>query len=323
MKKLHFFLAFYAISFIINAQNYQTGDTIYYEKGIITQYKNKATSYSIIKKIKNVNEITFYKVNNFIPSDTLKLSYRLYASFRTKILETLNSSDGEFKTFHKNGKLQKEGIKAKGKKIGTWKFWYQNGKIREERFYPKNITLAKNFKHYKVLNFWDREGIQTITDGTGFFEFKKGKTIYKGSYQKKLRHGKFTEIKNGKTQFEEYYIRGKLKSGTSWDENGKTYKYKQVFKQPRYRKGQESIKKHIIKNFNMPRYAVKNNIAGKIMVNFRVTKKGLLDDIKVAKKLCQPCDAEAIRAVKSMGKWKPAKYRGKNINIRYSIPLTL
>ena len=60
---------------------------------------------------------------------------------------------------------------------------------------------------------------------------------------------------------------------------------------------------------------------GNIFLTFIVEKDGSLTDIKVIRGLSAPFDEEAIRVVKLMPKWKPAKQRGKQVRFQYVLPI--
>ncbi|GAA2994074.1 energy transducer TonB [Prevotella corporis] len=58
-----------------------------------------------------------------------------------------------------------------------------------------------------------------------------------------------------------------------------------------------------------------------MVIVFTVNEDGSLSDITVMKNLTPPLDEEAIRIVKSMPKWKPAKLNGKAVKSKYTIPV--
>ncbi|MBA6155397.1 energy transducer TonB [Tenacibaculum sp. S7007] len=323
MKKTFILTAIFFISYFTQSQNinYKVGDTIHYKKSIITKNKKTSDYYTIIKNRQKNNDILFYNLDGYkFLKDSSK--FILHSNYSTRYLEVLNSSDGKYIGYHKNGKKMCEGYKENGRYIDLWKFWYENGQIREERIYPKNTPLKKNFKQYTIKNFWNLNNQQTIVNGDGSYEYEIDSIINKGFYKKGVRHGKFSGYKKGIKHFEEHYLRGKLKAGKSWNSQGQEFKYKQVFEQPRYKKGQESIKKHLVKNFKIPSFALENKIGGKMLVTFRINKNEGIDQIKISKSLCKPCDEEAIRCVKLMKKWKPAKHRGQLVNVKYTLPIT-
>ncbi|MFO0506531.1 MAG: energy transducer TonB [Chryseotalea sp.] len=69
------------------------------------------------------------------------------------------------------------------------------------------------------------------------------------------------------------------------------------------------------KHLKYPAFAKRNEITGKVIIEFVVRKDGSLSDFKILKSLCEPCDAEAIRVIQK-SKWNAGKQRGKPVNVR-------
>ena len=67
--------------------------------------------------------------------------------------------------------------------------------------------------------------------------------------------------------------------------------------------------KNIQQNLRYPPQARKNNVEGKVFIRFIVRKSGTLTNVEVIKGLGYGCDKEALRLVKTTGKWKA----GRNI----------
>ena len=81
--------------------------------------------------------------------------------------------------------------------------------------------------------------------------------------------------------------------------------------------------KYIADNFRYPNIQGDCSIQGKIVVSFIVNEDGNLNDIKVKKSVYSDLDKEAVRVVKSMPKWNPAKQKGKAVKTRYTLPITI
>jgi TonB family protein len=61
---------------------------------------------------------------------------------------------------------------------------------------------------------------------------------------------------------------------------------------------------------------------GLVVLTFIIRKNGRLEDIEVIKSLSPAQDAESLRVVRLMeGKWKPGQERGKNVDVRYTLPV--
>jgi len=57
------------------------------------------------------------------------------------------------------------------------------------------------------------------------------------------------------------------------------------------------------------------------VVSIIVRRDGSLTDVKVAKSIHQSLDKEAVRVVKAMPKWIPAKRMGKVVDVQMFIPV--
>ena len=60
---------------------------------------------------------------------------------------------------------------------------------------------------------------------------------------------------------------------------------------------------------------------GKVYVQFKVHKNGTLSNFSILRGLSPSCDKEALRVLKMMPKWIPAKLQGKAIDSRYTVPI--
>ena len=92
---------------------------------------------------------------------------------------------------------------------------------------------------------------------------------------------------------------------------------------PSFPGGEAKLREYIIKNFNYPDYERTHGISGTSNVSFVVEKDGSLTDIKVVKGVPKGsgCDAEGIRLVKQMPKWKPGIQGGKVVRVQMSLPI--
>ena len=77
----------------------------------------------------------------------------------------------------------------------------------------------------------------------------------------------------------------------------------------------------IAKHIKYPPIAKENNITGKVYISFVVNKTGHVTQVKVVRSIDQYLDAEALRVVKLMPKFKAGRQRGKPVNVKYNIPI--
>ena len=90
---------------------------------------------------------------------------------------------------------------------------------------------------------------------------------------------------------------------------------------PEFPGGDLGLMKYIQKNVRYPAIAKEYNITGKVYITFIVDKKGNVTNVKVARGVDKNLDAEAVRVVKSLPKYKPGKQRGKPVRVMFTIPI--
>ncbi len=92
-------------------------------------------------------------------------------------------------------------------------------------------------------------------------------------------------------------------------------------KRPQFPGGEAKMYQFIAKNIQYPHQAKEASIQGKVYAQFVVNKDGSLSDIKVIRGIGGGCDEEAVNAIKNMPNWKPGTQRGKNVNVRFILPV--
>ena len=85
--------------------------------------------------------------------------------------------------------------------------------------------------------------------------------------------------------------------------------------------GIQEMMNFIKNNLKYPQQARETGTQGKVFVTFVVEKDGSLTDVKVLRDIGSGCGEEAVRVVKSMPKWKPAKQRGKPVRMQFNLPV--
>ena len=85
--------------------------------------------------------------------------------------------------------------------------------------------------------------------------------------------------------------------------------------------GEEALMKYLHDNISYPTSAWENRIQGLVYLRFVVNKEGRISDIKILTSVHPLLDNEAIRVVKSMPKWIPARHNGKIVNAYFILPV--
>jgi protein TonB len=94
-----------------------------------------------------------------------------------------------------------------------------------------------------------------------------------------------------------------------------------VDQQPEFEGGYEAMMAFIKQNMKYPPNARRMQIEGTVHVSFIVSKTGTISEVKVLRGIMTECDREAVRVVQLMPAWKPGKQNGKNVNVRFILPL--
>ncbi|MBL7920873.1 MAG: energy transducer TonB [Bacteroidia bacterium] len=92
---------------------------------------------------------------------------------------------------------------------------------------------------------------------------------------------------------------------------------------PEYPEGKELLYAYINNTLKLPKKVKENAISAKVFTKFIVTEKGAITDIYILKgiKDCKECDEEAVRVIKTITKFNPAKMGGKPVKCYYNLPI--
>ena len=100
------------------------------------------------------------------------------------------------------------------------------------------------------------------------------------------------------------------------------YQYYVIEEKPEFPGGGVgALLKWIAKNTLYPQAAQDNRIKGKVIVQFIIDVDGSVTEVQLMNKVNPLLDAEALRVVKSMPKWKPGKQKGKPVRVIFQIPI--
>jgi TonB family protein len=94
-----------------------------------------------------------------------------------------------------------------------------------------------------------------------------------------------------------------------------------VEQMPEFPGGEQALRQYMAGAVKYPEDAVKEGKQGKVYVTFVVSKDGTVADAKIARGVDPSLDAEALRVVNSLPKWKPGTQKGQAVNVSYTIPI--
>lgn len=83
----------------------------------------------------------------------------------------------------------------------------------------------------------------------------------------------------------------------------------------------QSLRDHIIRNFQYPEIAISEGLSGTVTVEFIIDKKGKVEilDVQGGHRYLQ---REAIRIIRAIPKMEPGKWGDKPISVAYEVPIT-
>jgi TonB family protein len=94
-----------------------------------------------------------------------------------------------------------------------------------------------------------------------------------------------------------------------------------VEQKPEFPGGQAALSQYLSQNILYPAEALENKTQGEVTVSFIVNEKGYVRSPSIVKGLGSGIDEEAVRVVLSMPKWNPGIQGGKQVPVRYSMPI--
>lgn len=106
------------------------------------------------------------------------------------------------------------------------------------------------------------------------------------------------------------------------EEKKKEEVFTHVEQMPKFPGGDAELYKFISKNLNYPAMAIENNVQGRVVVQFVVTKDGSIGNVKVVRSVDRDLDNEAIRVCKKLPKFIPGKQNGQPVSVWYTLPVT-
>jgi TonB family protein len=106
------------------------------------------------------------------------------------------------------------------------------------------------------------------------------------------------------------------------EETDTIYNFAVVEEKPQFPGGEDALTQYLSNNIKYPDDLKKQNIQGRVYVQFVIDKKGKVTDVKVAKGEHPELNKLAINAVSAMPDWIPGKQDGKNVKVTFIIPIS-
>ena len=97
--------------------------------------------------------------------------------------------------------------------------------------------------------------------------------------------------------------------------------YRSVEQMPMFPGGEYALMKHLQANIKYPPEAAKNNIEGRVIVQFVIDETGQVGEVKIVRPVNEELDAEAVRVVKALPKFEPGRQDGEAVAVWYTLPV--
>lgn len=97
--------------------------------------------------------------------------------------------------------------------------------------------------------------------------------------------------------------------------------FRAVEQMPVFPGGEAALMKWLSNNIQYPPAAMENNVQGRVVVQFVVTKTGAIGEVKVVRSVDRDLDNEAIRVCKKLPKFTPGRMNGQAVNVWYTLPV--
>uniref|UniRef100_UPI003078BCD6 M56 family metallopeptidase n=1 Tax=Phocaeicola coprophilus TaxID=387090 RepID=UPI003078BCD6 len=90
---------------------------------------------------------------------------------------------------------------------------------------------------------------------------------------------------------------------------------------PEFPGGMEALNTYLRNNIRYPQEAQKAEIQGRVIIQFIVSKDGSITDAEVVESVDPQLDAEGLRLIKNMPRWKPGMRKGQAIRVKQTLPI--
>jgi len=167
--------------------------------------------------------------------------------------------------------------------------FYKNGKLSRKVFYMNNKEMGSDTYYY--------EDGKVQATGNNFMGISAGE--WKAWYP------------SGQLAGTAKFVKGKQVSARFYDEKGNPNdKVDSFFKESAYPGGPPEFLSYLNKHLKYPNSAVKNNIQGTVILQFKITKEGKVTDLTIIQSAEASLDKEAYRVLSGLGRWEPAALAG-------------
>jgi periplasmic protein TonB len=213
----------------------------------------------------------------------------------------------------------------------------QNNNILVKDFYINgNLQMKGQFTSLDPDNkegefeYYSSNKIMT-SNGSYHDNKKQGKWVYKdtlgnikeiSNYNDGKKDGKAEYyFANGKTKRIEEYMKDSLITGKCFTVKGMDTNFYAAYESAKYKGGQAKLSDYLASSLKYPKLARKKGLEGIVYINFKVNKKGEVNNI-IVKQSTDPIFNNAAKKVfEQMPNWIPAKEDGLVVEESFEIPI--
>ncbi|HXB07779.1 MAG TPA: TonB family protein [Puia sp.] len=117
------------------------------------------------------------------------------------------------------------------------------------------------------------------------------------------------------------YVEGKETDVRLYNEDGSPKSEKVFEREAQYPGGPREWLQYMNKNLRYPDYAVKHDIQGIVIVQFKTSKTGKVLDISIIRSVEKHVDAEAFRMIRETPDWEPSLAAGQPVESWHKQPI--
>lgn len=88
-----------------------------------------------------------------------------------------------------------------------------------------------------------------------------------------------------------------------------------------YPGGEPALLKFIADNLVYPSIAQEQDLQGRVTLRFKVEKDGSIGEVRIVKGLSKECDTEAVKVVKKLKRFTPARQQGHPVTVWFTLPI--
>lgn len=269
-----------------------------------------------------IKEGQWWKVKDFYIKEQVKKYDGYFVKYDH---DTFSYKQGMHTEYHENGRIRNKVRYLNNLREGLYKAYDTGGRITDSVLFKNNLPNKYGYGWYSDGKVRMKGVYDTDTTGIGEeWEYHpNGKLASYG----KLAKGYLSDSvwtyyhENGNISSIETYSKDSLLSITCYNEDGTISKdscVSMIIPKPLF-----DINTFLNENLIYPQDALDNSVQGMVLVEFTVKIDGTINNISTSRRLVGGgCEEEAIRVIKLMPKWKPAKHHGKLIDFKYILPIT-